>query len=277
LKTVKEAIECFTDKLSSTSDTPRLDTELLIATVTSQSRTQLFAHSERELTSAENKQLEKYIKRRQAGEPIAYLIGYKEFWSLGFQVTSDVLIPRPDTEILIEWALQNLPENETCRIADLGTGSGAIAITLAYERINWIIDAVDNSKRALKIAQKNAQRHHVKNVNFHNGEWCKPLPYKHYHAVLANPPYISSDDSHLQQLKYEPQSALNGGEDGLDAIRVIAKEAKQYLAESGWLVVEHGYDQSERIVALMKEHGYCGVKDHLDLGGRPRMVVGRRC
>lgn len=276
MKTIKEAIELFTDRLASFSETPRLDVELLIAAVTDQSRTQLFTHPECELTPAEEKQLQQYVERRRSGEPIAYILRHKEFWSLDFHVTRDVLIPRPETEMLIEWALHNLPENEKCYLADLGTGSGAIAITLAHERLNWVIDAVDNSKKAIKIAQQNAEWHHINNVNFFYGEWCKPLPQKTYHAILANPPYIPSKDSHLQQLKYEPLSALSGGEDGLDAIRVIAEEAKNYLAENGWLVVEHGYDQSEQIVALMKAHNYSDVTDHLDLDGRPRMVVGRK-
>ncbi len=276
MKTIKEGIEAYTDELKSHSETPRLDAELLIAAITEQPRTQLVAYPERQLTAAEEKQLKKYVNRRSKGEPIAYILGHKEFWSLDFHVTPDVLIPRPETEMLVEWALNNLPEKETCRVADLGTGSGAIAIALADERPNWIIDATDISKKALKVAKQNADWYRVANVNFYCGQWCQALPGKNYHAILGNPPYIASHDEHLQNLHYEPRSALSAGEDGLDAIRIIIREAKTYLSENGWLVLEHGYDQSDKIVELMKQNNYRDVKDYPDLAHMPRMIVGRK-
>lgn len=276
MKTIKEGIEAYTDELKSHSETPRLDAELLIAAITEQPRTQLFAYPERQLTAAEEKQLKKYVNRRSKGEPIAYILGHKEFWSLDFHVTPDVLIPRPETEMLVEWALDNLPEKETCRVADLGTGSGAIAIALADERPNWIIDATDIFKKALKVAKQNADWYRVANVNFYCGQWCQALPGKNYHAILGNPPYIASHDEHLQNLHYEPRSALSAGEDGLDAIRIIIREAKTYLSENGWLVLEHGYDQSDKIVELMKQNNYRDVKDYPDLAHMPRMIVGRK-
>lgn len=269
-------IVAVTDELKCYSATPRLDAELLITAVIDQPRTQLFAHPERELTAAEEKKLTKCVKRRVAGEPVAYILGHKEFWSLDLQVTPDVLIPRPETEMLVEWTLDNLPAQERLRIADLGTGCGAIAIALAYERPAWTIDAIDNSKKALNVAKRNADWHRTSNVNFYCGEWCQALPAKKYRAILGNPPYIASADAHLQNLSYEPQAALNGGGDGLQAIEIIIKEAQHYLLPQGWLVLEHGYDQSEQIVALMKKNNYRDVKDHPDLAHRPRMAVGRK-
>ena len=275
MTTVSVIVNRATQTLTSHSETPRLDAELLVCDVIEQPRVQLFSHPERELTSAEEKQLKKYIKRRMAGEPVAYLVGYKEFWSLRIMVTPDVLIPRPETELLVEWALENLPE-QPLRVADLGTGSGAIAIALAHERPNWVIDATDHSKKALKIAKRNAAWHRTTNIHFYHGQWCQALPDKNYHAILGNPPYIASDDDHLKQLKYEPAAALHGGEDGLEAIRIIIEEAKTYLSESGWLVLEHGYDQRKKIIETMEKNNYKNIEDYVDLAGLPRMVVGQR-
>lgn len=269
-------IEVLIEKLKPHSDTPRLDAELFIAAIMNQPRTQLFAHPEQKLTSTQEQALKKYVTRRINNEPVAYILGHKEFWSLDFKVTPDVLIPRPETEMLVEWALENLPEKEKIHIADLGTGSGAIAIALAYERSSWIIDATDSSEEALNIAKENANWHRINNINFYCGPWCQALPEKNYHAILGNPPYISSNDTHLQNLQYEPQSALNGGNDGLGAIKIIIKEAKNFLLNDGYLVLEHGYDQSGKIIELMEQNHYREVNDFPDLANIPRMIIGRK-
>lgn len=215
-------------------------------------------------------------ERRLMGEPIAYIIGEKEFWSLHLRVTPDVLIPRPETEMLVEHALNLLPKNEKIWIADLGTGSGAIALALAWARPHWQIDATDNSPTALKAAKINTRHYKIKNIDFYFGEWCKALPQAGYHAILGNPPYIPEGAKHLQQLKYEPRESLTGGPDGLSAIKVIIKEAQTYLRTGGWLLLEHGFDQYEKIRVLMKNAGYQEVKDYKDLAGLPRMVVGKK-
>lgn len=271
---ISDLVRKISHQLQSHSESPQLDAELLVAAIIHCSRAQLFTHPERELTSLEQKKLEEYVRRRCLGEPIAYLLGYKEFWSLEMKVTPDVLIPRPETEMLVEWALNHLPADKPLRIADLGTGSGAVAIALAHARPNWFIDATENSKSALQIAQENATRHAVSNVKFYLGSWCEALPHHNYHAIVANPPYIAEQDAYLQDLKFEPHEALVAGKEGLDAIKLIIVQAKNYLQKKGYLVLEHGYDQNEAIIQKMKENHYTHVKDYHDLANLPRMIVG---
>ena len=179
--------------------------------------------------------------------------------------------------MLVEWALNHLPSSQKLKIADLGTGSGAIALALAVERPHWQMDATENSIAALKVARTNAEKYAIKNVNFYFGEWCRALPYKDYHAILGNPPYIKETDVHLPSLiRNEPRAALVAGKDGLEAIRQIIVEAHHYLVSGGWLVLEHGYDQRDQIVELAKKMGYHAVTDHTDLAGLPRMIVCRK-
>ena len=273
--TIKGAIDYIVQQLSSFFDTPRLDAELLIENVLQKSRTELFAYSEKYLTSQQQEELSDKIIRRMKGEPIAYILGYKEFWSLNLKVTTDVLIPRPETEMLVELALKNLLREERLRIADLGTGSGAIALAIASERPNWIIDATDNSKNALKIAKINAVRNRIKNCHFYLGEWCQALPRCDYHAIMGNLPYVPNGDKHLNQLRYEPREALVGGLDGLSAIKIVINEAKSYLIKGGWLLLEHGFDQAEKIIVLMQAAGYYDIDDQCDLVGLSRIIMGR--
>ena len=263
-------------QLVSHSETPQLDAELLLAKITQQTRTQLFAHPEKILSPEEQQELSQVVKRRMTGEPMAYILGHQEFWSLDMKVTSAVLIPRPETEMLVDWALKHLPNHKKQHIADLGTGSGAIAIALAHECPRWMIAATENSEKALVIAKENAARHAVKNVTFYLGHWCDALPRRDYHAILGNPPYIAEKDSHLPHLSFEPQSALVSGKEGLDAIKKIIVTAKDYLCVGGYVVLEHGYDQSEKIFHLMKENNYRDIKDYTDLAGLPRMIVGKK-
>lgn len=274
---IKEMIDKIVQQLQLIgSEIAKLDAEILVGKVLKKSRTELFAYSEALLTKKQQKQIMEYGKHRLAGEPIAYIVGNKEFWSLNLTVTPDVLIPRPETEMLVEHILKLLPENEAIRIADLGTGSGAIALALAWERPHWQIDATDNSPKALKVAKTNIRRYKIKNINLYLGEWCKALPQRDYHVIVGNPPYIPDRDKHLQKLKYEPREALVGGLDGLSAIRVIIEEAQIYLRTGGWLLLEHGFDQSEKISILMQDVGYQAVKDYKDLAGLARMVVGKK-
>ena len=263
-------------QLTGYSETARLDAEILVGRVLKKSRTELFTYPEVLLTEKQQKKIVDLGRRRLAGEPIAYIVGKKEFWSLNLRVTPDVLIPRPETEMLVNHALKLLPKNEEIQIADLGTGSGAIALALALVRPRWKIDATDNSLKALKAAKTNKIRYKIKNVSFYFGEWCKALPLNGYHAILGNPPYIPEEDRHLQQLKYEPREALAGGPDGLSSIKVIIEEAQIYLRAGGWLLLEHGFDQCEKICVLMQDSGYQEVKDYKDLAGLPRMIVGKK-
>lgn len=233
MTTVKEIIRNISYQLNICSETPNLDAEMLIGYILQKSRAELFAHPEIQVTPIQKKQLTNYVSRRVAGEPVAYIFGEKEFWSLSLIVTPDVFIPRPETEMLVEWILKNLPKDERLRVADLGTGSGAIAIAIASERSHWQIVAVDNSKKALKVAKINAERYHIRNINFYFSEWCQALAQKNYHVIVGNPPYIFDYDNHLKQLQYEPQKALIGGPDGLSSIRTIIEEAKSYLTDGG--------------------------------------------
>ena len=274
---IKEMIiNKITQQLTGCSETARLDAEILLGRVLKKSRTELFSYPETLLTKKQQEKIIEFMRRRLMGEPIAYITGEKEFWSLNLRVTPDVLIPRPETEMLVEHALNLLPENKKIRIADLGTGSGAIALALARERPHWQIDATDNSPTALKVAKTNARYYKIKNINFYFGEWCKALPQVMYHAILGNPPYIPERDKHLQQLKYEPRKSLSGGPNGLSAIKVIIEEAQIYLRTGGWLLLEHGFDQFEKICALMQDVGYQEVKDYKDFSELPRMIVGKK-
>ncbi|WP_267257245.1 peptide chain release factor N(5)-glutamine methyltransferase [Coxiella endosymbiont of Ornithodoros maritimus] len=273
---IKEAIKNISQQLTTISKTPRLDAELLLECILKKSRADLFTYPEMQLISSQQKTLSAYVKRRLKGEPIAYILGQKEFWSLNLKVIPDVLIPRPETEILVEWILKNLPKDAKLRIADLGTGSGAVALAIAVERPYWTIDATDNSQAALKIAEINAKKHEIKNCNFYHGEWCQALPRRDYHAIVGNPPYIPDNDQHLQQLKHEPREALAAGSDGLSAIKIIIHEARSYLVDGGWLLLEHGYNQTEKIMTLLQAAGYREITDRRDLAGLSRMVVARR-
>lgn len=269
---INEAIKLITQKLAVASDTPRLDGELLIAKVLQQNRAWVLAYPEQELTHEQQNQLRELTDRRTRGEPMAYLLGYQEFWGLKFKVDENVLIPRPETEHLVEWILARFG-HPALRVADLGTGSGAIAIALAVERPEWWIDTVDSSAAALKIAQHNALDQQVNTVHFYLGNWCDALPQKPYDLIVSNPPYIAEQDPHLSALSYEPRSALSDGADGLEAIRSIIKSAPHYLARSGYLVLEHGYDQAVAVVKLLQQQNFSDIQNHCDLAHQPRFVT----
>ncbi|QHG92399.1 peptide chain release factor N(5)-glutamine methyltransferase [Coxiella endosymbiont of Amblyomma sculptum] len=272
---IKEMINRVTQKLMGFSETENLDAQILIGAALKKSRTELFVCSNMVLTKKQQERIMRYVERRISGEPIAYILGTKEFWSLRLTVNPDVFIPRPETELLVESVLNLFPKSENIRLADLGTGSGAIALALAYECPLWRIDAVDNSSKALRIAKTNAERYKMKNINFYLGEWCKALPKRNYHAIVGNPPYISDKDRHFQKLKYEPWEALSGGPDGISKIRTIVKETPEYLKFGGWLLLEHGFDQSKRLFSLMKHAGYQKIRNYKDLSGLPRIIAGR--
>ena len=217
------------------------------------------------------------MRRRAAGEPIAYLTGAQEFWSLPLHVTPDVLIPRPETELLIEAALERVPDHKNLRIADLGTGSGAIALAIASERVACEVHATEESAAATAVARQNARTLKLERVQFHEGSWLKPLSGS-FDAILSNPPYISADDIHLRQgdCRFEPQSALTPGSDGMTAIRYIAHASLPFLRPGGWLLFEHGFDQGAKSRQLLKALGYKEVETLADLEGRERVTLGKK-
>ncbi len=270
---LSNAINQLAQRLAAISDTPRLDSELLAAEILQRSRSWLFAHGQESLTPAQYEQLQTLGSRRANGEPIAYILGYKEFWGLKLTVTPEVLVPRPETEHLVEWILEKFPENNLLRIADLGTGSGAIALALAKERDAWQIDATDQSESALTIAKQNAAGHQVTNVHFYLGSWYQALAKKQYQVIVSNPPYVAEHDPHLQQLTHEPYNALVSGTDGLNAIREIIAQAPLHLVQSGYIVLEHGYDQALAVANLLQQSGFTDIESHYDLPGQARFTT----
>ncbi|MEO7433399.1 MAG: peptide chain release factor N(5)-glutamine methyltransferase, partial [Dokdonella sp.] len=251
---------------------------ILLAHVLGQSRAWLFAWPESDVDEARAAHFARLIAARARGEPIAYLTGRRAFWSLDLEVGSGVLIPRPETELLVELALARMPADSTCAVADLGTGSGAIALALARERPRARVLATDASGDALSIARANAKRLVIGNVTFAQGDWCDALGDQRYDLLVSNPPYIALDDPHLREgdLRYEPASALSSGVDGLDAIRRIVAAAPEHLHPRGTLLLEHGWDQAARVRALLDERGFVAIETARDTAGHERITIAQR-
>lgn len=260
----------------SESESPKRDAEILLSFVTRKTRTFIMAFSETELTSDEVTALDEQLDRRKAGEPIAYITGEKEFWSLKFNVSDCTLIPRPDTEKLVELGLEYLPKIP-CEVLDLGTGTGAIAIAMATERQDCLFTAVEKNREALILAQQNATQIGVNNVYFLQGDWYKPLKTRKFSMITANPPYIDATDIHLSQgdVRYEPRSALVSEDDGLADIKVIVKGATKHLIQYGWLLIEHGWKQGPAVQTIFKQHGFQLVETFTDYSGNDRVTLGR--
>ncbi len=253
-------------------ESSRLEAELLAAHVLNFTRAQLYARLDENLSEAQVTAIQNLVKRRLSHEPIAYILGHKEFWSLDLQVTPDTLIPRPETEDLVEWVLNHLSADKHLEIVDLGTGSGAIALALAHERPNWKIIATDRSEKALAVAKSNAQQLKINNVDFRLGSWCDALPSKKYPLIISNPPYIAEHDSHLELLQHEPLSALVANDSGIADLRTIIINAKNYMNNEAYLVLEHGYDQGQGVRKILLQEGYQQVETHLDLNGNERFT-----
>ena len=258
----------------------RHEVELLLLHVLDRPRSWLFAHATDPLSNADQGTFEALLARRLAGEPVAYLTGRRGFWTLELEVGPATLIPRPETELLVELALLRLPPDRALRLADLGTGSGAIALALASERPQAQVLATDASAAALVVAARNAERHELHNVRFAEGghDWYAPLQGARFDLIASNPPYIASDDPHLEQgdLRFEPATALAAGADGLDDIRRIVEGGQAHLQPGGWLLIEHGWDQGAAIRALFEAAGFAEVQTVQDLEQRDRVTLGRR-
>lgn len=255
----------------------RLEARVLAAHAWQVSPAWLIAHDTDLATSAQQLAIESVLARRKAGEPVAYILGEREFFGLRFAVTPAVLIPRPDTELLVEAALHYVPGRTPCRILDLGTGSGAIAITLAHQRPMASVVAVDASVEALAVAQINAHQLGIHNVDFIAGHWYSELAATKFDVIVSNPPYIAAADPHLDagDLRFEPRQALASGSDGLHDLRLIIAGAPMYLVKDGWLLLEHGYDQADAVIALLQQHGFTQTTTQRDLAGLNRVSGGR--
>lgn len=269
--------------LLSNSDTARLDIELLLAHLLNVSRTYLLTYPEQLISAEQKHSLDQLISQRQQGYPIAYLLKKRDFWNLTLTVNDQVLIPRPETELLVQLALEKIKGIKNPRILDLGTGSGAIACAIAQERSDAFIIAIDREESAIQVAVENAQRYQLNNIHYIVSHWCDGLvinsELEKFHLILSNPPYIKSTDDHLQQgdVRFEPRSALISGEDGLVDIRKIIQQAPSYLRPNGALLLEHGYDQASAVRDLLANNHYQEITSDCDLAGVERVTMGVCC
>lgn len=260
------------------SDSPRRDAEILLGHVTGKSRTWILAFDETLLSSPQHEALEALLARRARGEPVAHLIGMREFWSLPLHVSPVTLIPRPDTECLVEQALARLPV-EPCTILDLGTGTGAIALALASERPDCRVTAVDFIAEAVALAARNARELGIQNVTVCQSNWFSALAGQHFSLIVSNPPYIDEQDPHLAvgDVRFEPKSALVAADAGLADLALLVAESAGYLLPGGWLLLEHGWTQGAAVRALFAQAGYQQVETCRDYGGNERLTLGQIC
>ena len=275
-------VSCWRDAiqaLSLSSPSAYLDTELIFAHVLGLTRAQLHSQlPDRLLTERQKKHIQQLIARRKSGEPIAYLLGRQEFWSLSFEVTPEVLIPRPETELLVQQVLDTF-STEQRKVLELGTGSAAISIALALARPAWQFIATDYSPGALQVAERNIRRYHNQTIALRQGDWCQALLVEEkFDVILSNPPYLAMDDPHLQTeyaLAYEPKEALISGKNGLNDLEIIIQQARDHLHQGGLLFLEHGYQQASFVREFFLKYGYQEIKNYKDLAGHQRVSSGK--
>jgi len=279
VQTSGELLASALTALGGKAPSARLDAEVLLAHALDKPRTRLLGWPDDRVTASQAARYRDLIARRSDGEPVAYLTGNREFWSLPLEVTRQTLIPRPETELLVEAALALIPDGTPLTIADLGTGTGAVAAAIATERRDCRVIATDVCPRALAVASRNMARLALDNVTLRQGSWCEALVGERCAFIVANPPYIASGDAHLARgdVRFEPRLALTAGDDGLDAIHDIIASAAAHLLPGAALILEHGYDQGPAIRRLFRHHDYKKVRGHQDLAGNDRVVVGFTC
>jgi release factor glutamine methyltransferase len=272
--TITESVKNAELALGRHSESPRLDAELLLATLLGLPRSALITRGNEPVALHDESAYAELIAKRVHGIPIAYLTGWREFWSLPLKVSPAVLVPRPETEILVEHALALLPRDAVCSVLDLGTGSGAIALSLAHERPRWAITAVDMSAAALDVAQQNAHNLKLSHIQWRLGSWFDPVPAERFHLIVANPPYIAANDPALAALCAEPAAALIAGPTGLEALCAIVAQASGHLHARGWLALEHGIGQGQDVAQLLQAQGFDSIRTYSDFSGRPRVTLG---
>jgi release factor glutamine methyltransferase len=272
--TITECVKTASQALLEHSDSPRLDAELLLAKVLGLPRSALITRGDEALDPNHEFAYAKLVRERAAGTPVAYLTGIREFWSMPLKVSPAVLDPRPETECLVEQALAVMPRDAICCALDLGTGSGAIALSLARERPRWDITAVDVSADALEVAADNAESLGLTRIRWQLSNWFQALAGERFHLIAANPPYIAAMDPALEALTAEPSLALVSGPTGLEALQVIIAAAPAYLHPQGWLALEHGMGQASDVAQLLSRHGFDSIRTHRDFSGKPRITLG---
>jgi len=272
---ITEVLATAATRLASVSDSARLDAEILVARSINMPRSYLFAHPEEMLDTTSLQRLAVTVDRRLSGEPMAYITGVKEFWSLELLVTSATLVPRPETELLVDLALREIPRDATWQVLDLGTGSGAIAVAIAGERPGCDITAVDSSIEALAIATQNVRRLDLPNVSCIQGDWAAPVADRSFRVILSNPPYVGDGDAALEALRAEPDLALASGPDGLDAIRRLARDCASIIDDDGLLILEHGNEQRLAVAEILESEGWRDIACFDDYAGNPRATSAR--
>jgi release factor glutamine methyltransferase len=281
LRSIQDILQSDTARLNTKlqlgTATARIEVQCLLQSVLNTPRSYLLAHPEQIPDEAQNAVYETLLQRRLQGEPIAHILGEREFFGLNLKVTPDTLIPRPDTELLVELALQRLPQDRASRVLDLGTGSGAIALAIAHNRPKAEVVAVDASAAALQVARENAQLLGIGNVSFQESNWFSALEGQRFDLIVSNPPYIAAGDTHLSQgdVRFEPMSALASGMDGLDDIRLIVCQASAYLEQGAWLLLEHGYDQAQAVRAVLQKNDFTEIFSAKDIAGIERVSAGK--
>jgi len=269
---IEKALSDATARLQKVSDAARLEAELLLARAIDMPRSFLFAHPQDALDNGALQRLESTLTRRLSGEPMAYITGTREFWSMELFVSPATLVPRPETELLVDIVLRDVPRKAEWQILDLGTGSGAIALALARERQLSRVTATDVSAAALAVARQNANQLSIANVEFLEGNWTEPVAGRTFNIIATNPPYVAAGDPALESLRSEPQSALAAGADGLDAIRILARDCPSIIADGGLLVLEHGADHKEAVAEILSSYGWQSIQCYDDYSGLPRVT-----
>ncbi len=275
---IHDTLKQATEQLSPSSNSARIDAEILLGHLLNKPKSYLYAWPELELSAEQYAAFSTLLTRRQQGEPIAYILGKKEFWSCELSVSPATLIPRPETEQLVELALAQLPENNTCRVLDLGTGSGAIAIAIAKERPHCQVLATDCSTAALSVATRNRDHYCLHNLQLQQSNWFENIEHGlQFDIIIANPPYIAPDDAHLTRgdLRFEPSQALSSRKQGLADLYHIAEYARNYLKQQGWLMMEHGFDQGPALIKKLHALAYDHIEDYPDYNNQPRAICAR--
>ncbi|PCJ86618.1 MAG: protein-(glutamine-N5) methyltransferase, release factor-specific [Thiotrichaceae bacterium] len=274
---IQQALEQADYDLSDASPSATLDAQVLLTHVLHCNTAHLLAWPEKQLNKEQTTNFLRLVKQRQSGKPVAHLTGLREFWSLDFFVNDSTLIPRPDTETLIEFVLNKFNSDQPYKLIDMGTGTGAIAISIAKEKPDWSITASDVSFDALDLAKKNSKHHHTDNISFTQSNWFENINANDFDIIISNPPYIAENDPHLQQgdVRFEPQSALTSGVVGMDDIIHLCQHAKNYLTSGGYLIVEHGYNQNQLVLDCFTNNGFTLIEQSRDLSGHIRMTAGK--